>query len=122
MLFHRPSPTGLPFPRDRTGKAVRKPKKIVYLRWNKMMRKGYKEAEKQEIDFWTKEDDGLLKWIYPCQTAEEIQKLFPDRTPDAISAPVSRDLQLKKDPKTFAMIQSMNSSKLSLANFTDHPL
>jgi hypothetical protein len=60
--------TGLPVPRDRTGKAVRKPKKIVYLRRNKMMRKGYKEPEKQEIDFWTKEDDDLLKRVYPCQT------------------------------------------------------
>jgi len=77
--------TGLPVPRDRTGKAVRKPEKIVYLRRNKMMRKGYKEPEKHEIDFWTKEDDDLLKRVYPCQTADEIQKLFPDRTPDAIS-------------------------------------
>ena len=114
--------TGLPVPRDRTGKAVRKPKKIVYLRRNKMMRKGYKEPEKQVIDFWTKEDDDLLKRVYPCQTTEEIQKLFPNRTTDAISARASRELHLKKDPKTFAMIQGMNSSKLGLANFADHPL
>jgi len=69
--------TGLPVPRDRIGKAVRKPKKIVHLRRNKMMRKGYKEPEKQEIDFWTKEDDDLLKRVYPCQqgaTSEERSK------------------------------------------------
>jgi len=113
---------GLPVPRDRTGKAVRKPKKIVYLRRKKLMRKGYKEPEKHEFDFWTKEDDELLKKVYPCQTAEEIQKLFPDRTPDAISKRAISDLHLKKDPKTKAMIQSMNSSKLGLANFADHPL
>jgi hypothetical protein len=41
--------TGLPVPRDRTGKVVRKPKKIVYLRRNKMMRKGHKEPEKHEL-------------------------------------------------------------------------
>ncbi|MDO8727015.1 MAG: hypothetical protein Q7J35_13175 [Candidatus Methanoperedens sp.] len=76
--------TGLPLLRDRTGKAVRKPKKIVHLRRNKFMRKRYKEPEKHEFDFWTKEEDDLLKRVYPCQTAEEIQKLFPNRTPDAI--------------------------------------
>ncbi|MFH0903766.1 MAG: hypothetical protein V1854_01075 [Methanobacteriota archaeon] len=114
--------TGLPVSRDRTGKAVRKPKKIVHLRRNKFMRKGYKEPEKQEIDFWTKEDDKLLKRVNPCQTADEIQKLFPNRTPDAISARASRDLHLKKDPETKAIIQSMNSSKPGLANFADHPL
>ena len=86
------------------------------------MRKGYKEPDKHEFDFWTKEDDDLLKRVYPCQTAEEIQKLFPNRTPYAISARASRDLHLKKDPETHAMIQSMNSSKLGLANFADHQL
>lgn len=114
--------TGLPVPRDRTGKAVRKPKKIVYLRRKKLMRKGYKEPEKHEFDFWTKEDDELLKKVYPCQTAEEIQKLFPNRTPDAIAKRAISDLHLKKDPETKAMVQSMNSSKLGLANFADHPL
>ncbi len=112
----------LPVPRDRTGKAVRKPKKIVHLRRKKLMRKGYKEPEKHEFDFWTKEDDELLKKVYPHQTAEEIQKLFPDRTPDAIAVRASRGLHLKKEPETHAMIQGMNSSKLGLANFADHPL
>jgi hypothetical protein len=86
------------------------------------MHKGYKEPEKHEFDFWTKDDDELLKKVYPYQTAEEIQKLFPDRTPDAIAVRASRDLHLKKDPETHAMIQGMNSSKLGLANFADHPL
>ncbi len=86
------------------------------------MREGYKEPEKHEFDFWTKEDDELLKKVYLCQTAEEIQKLFPDRTPDAISKRAISVLHLKKDPETKAMIQSMNSSKLGLANFADHPL
>lgn len=114
--------TELPVTRDRTGKAVRKPKKIIHLRRKKLMRKGYKEPEKHECDFWTKEDDELLKKVYPYQTAEEIQKLFPNRTPDAIAVRASRDLHLKKDPETHAMIQGMNSSKLGLANFADHPL
>jgi len=86
------------------------------------MRKGFKEPERQEFDFWTKEDDELLKRVYPCQTTEEIQKLFPDRTPDAIAVRASRDLHLKKDLKTKSIIQSTNSSKLGLANFADHPL
>lgn len=68
--------TELPVPRDRTGKAIRKQRKIVYLRQKKLMRKDYKEPEKHEFNFWTREDDELLKNVYPYQTAEEIQKLF----------------------------------------------
>ncbi|MFZ3167648.1 MAG: hypothetical protein WA130_08535 [Candidatus Methanoperedens sp.] len=69
---------GLPVLRDRTGKTVRKPGKIVNLRRKLQLRKDYKEPEKHEFDFWTDEEDAVLKKAYPLQTAEEIQKLFPN--------------------------------------------
>ncbi|MDO8727025.1 MAG: hypothetical protein Q7J35_13230 [Candidatus Methanoperedens sp.] len=112
---------GLPVLRDRTGKTIRKPGKIVNLRRKLQLRKGYKEPEKHEFDFWTDEEDAILKRVYPLQTAEEIQKLFPNRTMFAISKR-ARHYNLKKTPEVYSDIQSMNSSKLGLANFADYPL
>jgi len=112
---------GLPVLRDRTGKTVRKPGKIVNLRRKLQLRKDYKEPEKHEFDFWTDEEDAVLKKAYPLQTAEEIQKLFPNRTMFAISKR-ARHHNLKKTPEVYSDIQSMNSSKLGLANFADYPL
>jgi hypothetical protein len=51
-------------------------------------RKDYKESQKHEFDFWTDEEDAVLK----------------------------------KTPEFCSDIQSMNSSKLGLANFADYPL
>jgi hypothetical protein len=112
---------GLPVLRDRTGKTVRKPGKIVNLKRKLQLRKDYKEPEKHEFDFWTDEEDAVLKKAYPLQNAEEIQKLFPNRTMFAISKR-ARHYNLKKSPEVQSMIQSMNSSKLGLANFADYPL
>jgi len=112
---------GLPVLRDRTGKTIRKPGKIVNLRRKLQLRKDYKEPEKHEFDFWTDEEDAVLKKAYPLQTAEEIQKLFPNRTMFAIGKR-ARHHGLKKTPEVQSMIQSMNSSKLGLANFADYPL
>jgi hypothetical protein len=89
---------GLPVLRDRTGKTIRKPGKIVNLRRKLQLRKGYKEPEKHEFDFWTDEEDAILKKAYPLQTAEEIQKLFPNRTMFAISKR-ARHYNLKKTPE-----------------------
>lgn len=112
---------GLPVLRDRTGKTVRKPGKIVNFKRKLQLRKDYKEPEKHEFDFWTDEEDSVLKKAYPLQNAEEIQKLFPNRTMFAISKR-ARHYNLKKTPEVQSMIQSMNSSKLGLANFADYPL
>jgi hypothetical protein len=112
---------GLPVLRDRTGKTVRKPGKIVNLKRKLQLRKDYKEPEKHEFDFWTDEEDAVLKKAYPLQNAEEIQKLFPNRTMFAISKR-ARHYNLKKTPEVYSNIQSMNSSKLGLANFADYPL
>ena len=112
---------GLPVLRDRTGKTVRKPGKIVNLKRKLQLRKDYKEPEKHEFDFWTDEEDAVLKKAYPLQNAEEIQKLFPNRTMFAISKR-ARHYNLKKTPEVYSDIQSMNSSKLGLANFADYPL
>ncbi|HEX7575667.1 MAG TPA: hypothetical protein VF360_04750 [Candidatus Methanoperedens sp.] len=112
---------GLPVLRDRTGKTVRKPGKIVNYRRKLQLRKDYKEPEKHEFDFWTDEEDAVLKKAYPLQNAEEIQKLFPNRTMFAISKR-ARHYNLKKTPEVYSDIQSMNSSKLGLANFADYPL
>lgn len=112
---------GLPVLRDRTGKTVRKPGKIVNFKRKLQLRKDYKEPEKHEFDFWTDEEDAVLKKAYPLQNAEEIQKLFPNRTMFAISKR-ARHYNLKKTPGVYSDIQSMNSSKLGLANFADYPL
>ena len=112
---------GLPVLRDRTGKTVRKPRRIVNFRRKLQLRKDYIEPEKHEFDFWTDEEDAVLKKAYPLQTADEIQKLFPNRTMFAISKR-ARHYNLKKTPEVQSMIQSMNSSKLGLANFADYPL
>ncbi|MCX9085623.1 MAG: SANT/Myb-like DNA-binding domain-containing protein [Candidatus Methanoperedens sp.] len=104
---------GLPVLRDRTGKTVRKPGKIVNFKRKLQLRKDYKEPEKHEFDFWTDEEDAVLKKAYPLQNAEEIQKLFPNRTMFAISKR-ARHYNLKKSPEVYSEIQSMNSSKLGL--------
>ena len=100
----------LPVPRDRTGKAVRKPKKIVHLRRKKLMRKGYKEPEKHEFDFWTKEDDELLKKVYrndinPLVSFSESLQMSLDLSLDAapcwhgqISHPVSCQKRVSGSP------------------------
>ncbi len=99
---------GLPVLRDRTGKTVRKPRRIVNFRRKLQLRKDYIEPEKHEFDFWTDEEDAVLKKAYPLQNAEEIQKLFSNRTMFAISKR-ARHYNLRKTPEVQSMIQSMNS-------------
>jgi hypothetical protein len=98
---------GLPVLRDRTGKTVRKPGKIVNFRRKLQLRKDYIEPEKHEFDFWTDEEDAVLKKAYPLQNAEEIQKLFPNRTMFAISKR-ARHYNLKKTPEVQSMIPNLD--------------
>lgn len=113
---------GLTVLRNRTSRVVRRPGRIINLRRKLMLvKRGYREPEKHDFDFWTEEEDATLKKAYPLQTADELQKLFPNRTMNAISKR-ARYHNLKKSPKVYSAIQSMNSSKLGLANFADYPL
>ncbi|HWQ96003.1 MAG TPA: SANT/Myb-like DNA-binding domain-containing protein [Candidatus Methylomirabilis sp.] len=116
------SKIGLPVLRNRTSRVVRRPGRIINLRRKLMLlKRGYREPEKHEFDFWTEEEDATLIKAYPLQTADELAKLFPNRTMNAISKR-ARYHNLKKSPEVYSAIQSMNSSKLGLANFADYPL
>lgn len=76
---------------------------------------------RRKYKIWTDEEDHLLKRVYPNLTRGELQKLFPDRTPEAINVRADK-LGIKKSKEYISANNSANSSKLGLANFADHPL
>lgn len=70
---------------------------------------------------WEDEEDALLKKVYPHLGPSELQKLFPNRTPDAVDMRAYL-LCVKKTPEYISSKNSANPSKVGLANFADHPV
>ena len=56
-------------------------KELKMLRRKRIIRK---VVRKVEIDFWTEVEDQRLKDTYPDLTADELLKVFPNRTPSAV--------------------------------------
>jgi hypothetical protein len=80
-----------------------------------------KEVRKVEIDFWTEVEDQRLKDTYPDLTADELLKVFPNRTPSAVHSRAAV-LGLHKTEAAISIKQGMNASKIGLVNFADYPV
>jgi hypothetical protein len=80
-----------------------------------------KEVRKVDIDFWTEEEDQRLKDTYPNLTADELLKVFPNRTPSAVHSRAAV-LGLHKTEEAISIKQGMNASKIGLVNFADYPV
>jgi len=84
-------------------------------------KKNRRPKKKRPYRVWDDEEDDLLKKVYPHLSPSELQKLFPDRTPDAVDMRASL-LDVKKTPEYISAQNSSNSSKLGLTNFADHAI
>jgi hypothetical protein len=80
-----------------------------------------KEVRKVDIDFWTEAEDQRLKDTYPNLTADELLKVFPNRTPSAVHSRANL-LDLHKKEEIISIKQGMNASKIGLTNFADYPV
>jgi len=88
---------------------------------HKTLRKHRRTKKKRPYRVWNDEEDALLKKVYPHLCPSELQKLFADRTPDAIDMRASL-FGVKKTEEYISAQNSANSSKLGIAHLTDHPL
>ncbi len=93
-------------------------KELKMLRRKRIIRK---EVRKVEIDFWTEVEDQRLKDTYPGLTADELLKVFPNRTPSAVHSRAAV-LGLHKTEEAISIKQGMNASKIGLVNFADYPV
>ncbi len=84
-------------------------------------RKNKGSKKKRVCRIWADEEDDLLARVYPHLSSSELQKLFPDRTTDAIDMRASH-LGVKKTAEYIRAVNSANPSKHGIAHFADYPV